>query len=444
MKNSIFDLMHKEDINHLKISYDWKTDSSLLYASKEWDENIKWDEYNKNFTASSFLTKENRSYQNEELKSIFKNYELEEYLESIIELLRKGRHIFIDCYYSKKYNIRFMNNVHCDYLGLNNRSQAIRAGGIRRHELHEKEYDVIIDGLNLGRGMSFKNFAARIPYGGTKITVMMSPLDLNNLEVIGFLSYCLDRSRNFTGPDMGFPPEMADVIKENFSLNITGGPGGPLGATGTPTALGVYYAVKQACKYLFNNESLNGVSIAIQGLGAVGSYLAEYYLKESASLIVCDLDESNSNALKEKYPDADITITTTDKILFTEADIFSPAAVGGLITKEIIPKMKFKGIFGGANNLLKASSQEEEYELAKELKKYGILYQIDWWHNVGGVLCGCEEYENQQSASMSHVTEKVKQICSEHTWNNLIEARDAGITPTENAYQKAEKAIYRF
>jgi glutamate dehydrogenase/leucine dehydrogenase len=443
VKNSIFDLMHAEDITHLKISYDWKTDNTLLYASKEWDEDIEWDEYNKSFTASSFLTNDNKSYTDDEVRKIFKKNKLDDYLGTVIELLRKGRHIFIDCYYSKKYNIRFMNNVHCDYPGLNNRSQAIRAGGIRRHELHEDEYDVIIDGLNLGRGMSFKNFAARIPYGGTKITVMMAPLDLRDLKILGFLSYCLDRARNFTGPDMGFPPEMADAMKENFTLNITGGPGGPLGATGTPTALGVYYAVKQACRYLYNNESLNGKTIAIQGLGAVGSYLAEYYLKEGASLIVCDVNESNCHALKEKYSDGDITVTTPDNILFVEADIFSPAAIGGLITKAIIPKIKFKGIFGGANNLLKASSQEEEYELAKELHKYGILYQIDWWHNVGGVLCGCEEYEHQQLASMANVTEKVKHICTEFTWKNLVEARNAGITPTENAYKKAEKAIYR-
>jgi len=442
MKNSIFDLMHKEDLTHLRISYDWKSDTSLLYAAKEWDEDIDWENYNKEFTASSFLTKSNYSCSDTETRRLFCNSGIEEYLETIIELLRKGRHIFIDCYYSKKNNIRFINNVHCDYPGVNNKSHSIRAGGIRRHDLDEDEYDVIIDGLNLGRGMSFKNFAAGIPYGGTKITVMMKPLALKNLRIVGFLAYCLDKSRNFTGPDMGFPAEMADVMKEHFTLNITGGPGGPLGATGIPTALGVYYAVKQACKFVYQSESLKGKKIAIQGLGSVGRCLAEHYLNEDASLIISDTNKNNCRMLKEKFPDANISVVPSDEILFVDAHIFSPAAIGGIIHKEIIPKLKFKIIFGGANNLLKASSQEEEFELADMLQMHGILYQVDWCHNVGGVLCGSEEYEEQQLASMTNVIDKVRKICTEYTWKNLLEAKEKGITPTENVYRKAEKAIY--
>jgi len=442
MKYSLFDVLDQSGLSHLRISTNWRTDKFQVLAAKEWDDDINWADYNKTFTLSSFLTSSYKCFGDNETRELFRHYGQEDYLDSVVELLRKGRHLFLDCFTSKKHHIRFMNNVHNDVLGLNNRCHAIRAGGIRRRDPDEEEYNVIIDGLNLGRGMTFKNFAAKIHYGGTKITVMMDPLDLDNMDVIGFLSYCLDRARTFTGPDMGFPVELADVMKKNFTINITGGPKGPLGATGTPTAYGVYLAGKQASKFLFDSVSLQGKKIAVQGLGAVGYPLAERYISEGASLVVCDIDEQISHDLKKKHPDADIRIVQPDEILYADADIFSPAAIGGIIYKEIIPKLRFKIILGGANNLLKASSREEEYDLSKELQKHGILYQIDWFHNIGGILCGCEEYENQENASMERVLKKVEKICTKQTLENLTTAKQRGITPTENAYKNAENIIY--
>lgn len=56
----------------------------------------------------------------------------------------------------------------------------------------KQELDVIIDGLNLGRGMSFKNIAGHLPFGGCKATVTMDPLDMDNMEIMGFLAFALD------------------------------------------------------------------------------------------------------------------------------------------------------------------------------------------------------------------------------------------------------------
>ena len=86
-------------------------------------------------------------------------------------------------------------------LGINNRLHATLAGGIRRHEVDEDEKEVIIDGLNLGRGMSFKNVAGNLAFGGCKTTVQMDELDLKNLEIMGFLGFAIDNCRTMTGPD---------------------------------------------------------------------------------------------------------------------------------------------------------------------------------------------------------------------------------------------------
>jgi leucine dehydrogenase len=359
-----------------------------------------------------------------------------------MELMRKGRHILLDCYYHDGLDIRFVNHIHSDARGINNRHSSLVMGGIRRHEPGEDEIDVFIDGMNLGRGMTFKNVAAGLPMGGCKTTVQMPPIDLDDLDQVGFLAYATDRTRNTAGPDMGFPPELADVVNRHFSVHFVGGPGGPLGPTGTPTAHGVFMAVRQAARFLWGSESLSGKTIAVQGLGAVGFHLAADYLNDGARLIVADKNSAAVDAFLAAHPGAPVRIVGHEEILGVEADVFSPAAAGGILTDENIPGLRFKLVMGGANNILRASSQEEEYTLARMLAGRGILYQVDWWHNIAGVMAGYEEYVHREHASMDRLMKEVGKRCTEQTWENLTEARREGVTPTERAYQTVEREVY--
>ncbi len=442
MSKSLFDVLHAEGLTRLTIHYDFRTEKSHLFSARTWDDRVRWSTYNQSFTAATPLTDDEVFHNSADTRALIKRAGASGHLDDVINLMRKGRHRFIDCFYCRPRNIRFISSVHSDVMGLNNRSHAIRAGGIRRHDLGASELDVIVDGLNLSRGMSFKNFAARIPYGGNKMTVMMDPLRLDDLESLGFIAYCLDHSRSFTGPDMGFPIELADALKRHFTINATGGPSGPLGATGTPTAYGTYLAVKEAARFAFGSAELGRCKIAVQGLGAVGFPLCEHYIREAARLYVADIDPRPIDWLKRLHPGAAIEVVDPARILSIDADIFSPCAVGGVITAENIPSLKFRIILGGANNQLKASSQDEEIVLARLLDKQRVLFQVDWWHNLGGVLCGCEEYEKQDKASMDGVRARLSELCPASTRQNLTEARDRHVTPTENAYTRAEAAIY--
>jgi leucine dehydrogenase len=434
--------MDNEDLTCLSINYNWRNDQIALKASKHWDTTVQWSNYNKQFIQSTVLIQNEKYLNHEETEAIFRSEKEKAYLERIKSLLQKGKHHFIECLYNKAFNIRFIGNVHSDQLGLNNRRSVIRAGGIRRHDHNEDEIDVIIDGLNLSRAMSFKNYAAKIPYGGSKMTVIMDELDLGNLDVVGFLAYALDRAKTFTGPDMGFSIGLADVMKKNFTQSIVAGPAGPLGASGFPTAYGVYLAAKQAAKFKFGSPELNGKTIAIQGLGQVGLPLAEYYLQEDVTLIIADIRSQVCERLVEKHPTKNITLAPVEDILSVECDILSPCAIGGVFTKDNIKNLRAKIIIGGANNQLNASSQEEEITIAKTLSDREILFQVSWWHNIGGVISGCEEYEHQELAKSEDVLAKVETIVPKSTWDNLFEAKSLGITPTENAYRVVEKAIY--
>ena len=97
---------------------------------------------------------------------------------------------------------------------------------------------------------------------------------------------------------------------------------------------------------------------------------------------------------------------------------------------------------GGANNQLRATSQEREAELAQRLANRDILYQVDWMHNTAGVIAGCEEFLNQEDAQMDNVLTHLERVCRGGVRTNLAEARENDCTPTEMAYRRIEQQIY--
>ncbi len=440
---SLFTPLKERGLTTLKLRYDWKTGVSTLFAAKEWDSNQDFSRYNKDFYLESILTNKAVYLNDLEVRALYQEYELSDYLNQVIHLLEQGKHFGMDCYYNEKYDIRFIGNMHSRVRGINNKMHATLSGGIRRHSFDDSELDVIIDGLNLARAMSFKNIAAGISYGGCKTTVHMNPLDLNNMDMMGFLAYTLDSIHCLTGPDMNFPTEMADVMRENFSAYYTGGPNGPIGETGKPTAYGVYLALKEAVKFQHSTKSLDGMTVALQGLGAVGHYMANHLLDEDVKLIVTDIDEKRARKFIADHPNKDITYVKPEEILYVDADIFCPCAVGGIFDDETIPKLKFRMIIGGANNQLKASSQEEEIRLSKLLMNQGILFQEAWWHNTAGVLCGEEEYSHGNQASYERLKKTIEDIVPGKTWDNLNLAKKLNLTPTECAYKTCEDIIYQ-
>jgi glutamate dehydrogenase/leucine dehydrogenase len=363
-------------------------------------------------------------------------------LEVIRRLLKEGGHHGIDFYYHERRNIRVMHCKHVSTMGIRNRRHAIRVGAMRRHELDEPEIDVITDGLNLARAMAYKNAAANIPYGGSKIVVQCDPLKLDDFESLGFLAYVTDRSRSITGPDMNIRPEVADVIREKFTKNYVGSTKGPLGPTGKPTAYGEYLAIKEACDFVYGSRDMTNKKVAIQGLGQVGHPLAEYLLNDRAHLIVTDTDISKVEKLQRRWGESLVKHVKPGDIYLASADIFSPCAMGGVITEERIRQFKFRIVLGPANNQLQATSKEKEIELSKKLAEAGILFVIDWAHNSGGVLCAWAEWLLQEQATFDRLRPKIEAVCKRNFRKLLEEARAANKTPTELVYEQTEGAVY--
>jgi glutamate dehydrogenase/leucine dehydrogenase len=440
--NSVFDFMEKNGLTTLRIFHNRKNDRFLLQGMKEWDDNVRFDKYNADFTVEDILTEDYFALNTERLVSGLVQQGLRGELEHIQQLIREGGHHGIDFYHHRQKNIRAMYCKHVNTPGIRNRRHAMRMGAMRRHELDEPEIEVITDGLNLARAMAYKNAAASIPYGGSKIIVQCDPVNLYDFESLGFLAYVTDQSRSVTGPDMGFQPEMADVIREKFTKNYVGSRKGPLGCTGRPTAYGEYLAIKEACHFIYGSPDISNKKIAIQGLGEVGYPLADYLLNDGVKLMVSDVNVSKVHKLQEEWGLSLVEYVEPEDIYTVDADIFSPCAMGGIITEERIKQFKFKIILGAANNQLQATSKEREIKLARELAEAGILFVVDWIHNGGGVLCAWAEWLLQEQATFDRLRPKIEAVCKDNFRRLLEEAKTANKTPTEFAYEQIERMVY--
>lgn len=442
MSASLFTPLAAEGLTSLKIQYDWRTGEHELRASRDWGPSLDFSRYIEEFTAHSILTGDARVLGTEEVWALFAAHGLDDYLREVLDLIRQGRHVGIEAYHHAGKDIRFLCHQHSRTLGLFNRYQATMAGGIRRHFPEEPELDVIVDGLNLGRAMSYKNVAADLAFGGCKTCVQMDELDVADLEALGFLAYAIDRCRTMTGPDMFFPTEMADVVNEHFSAQFTNGPSSPLGESGRPTAYGTFLSLQEAIRFREGPEaSVAGKTATVMGLGAVGWYLAEHLLEAGARVLLADMDERRIERFLAEH-EGDAAAIPSEEVLAREADILCPAAIGGIIDEDVIPTLRLAYIWGPANNQLRASSQAEEERLARLLAERGILFQTEWWHNTAGVMCGAEEYMSGADASYDSLVERIEATIPAKTRSNLEEAARRGITPTENAYRTAGAVLF--
>jgi len=440
--NSLFEALKQEGLTTLKLRYNFRERKFTFLAAKEWEVDTDFSTYNKAFTVSSIQTNHSLYLNTPQVEAMFEKHGVSDHFKKIQDLVRQGKHFGIDFLYHDKLNIRFVCGIHSNVRGLNNKSHATYAGATRRHGFDKEELAVIIDALNLSRAMTFKNIAVDIPFGGCKTAIQMGELDITNMEMMGFLAYACDTTRCLTGPDMNFPKTMVKVMNERFTMQYCGGPGSALGDTAIPTAYGAYLALKQAVKFRTGNDKLDGMSVAVQGLGAVGYNMASYLASEKTKLYVTDLNQERVEEFIKAHPEREVIAVDLDEILNVEADIFAPCAMGGLLGDEEIAEIKFKYIFGAANNQLRATNQAEEIRLAKLLDERGILFQTEWWHNAAGVLAAAEEYTHGFNQTVDDLMKKVEAILPAQTWKNLTKAKELGITPTECAYQSSQDLVY--
>jgi len=254
------------------------------------------------------------------------------------------------------------------------------AVGGTRYWSYKTEDDAMTDALRLARGMTYKNALTGLPFGGGKSIIMRggnAPDREQLFRAHGRMVNSLD-GKYITAEDVGTSPaDMEYILKETTYV------GGLQGRSGDPsphTARGVFRAMQAAAKHKWGNDNLAGKTIAIQGCGHVGYFLAGELARVEAKVIVTDVDAAK---VKQVVDDHGATAVASEEIYSAKADIFAPCALGGVLNDQTIPQLKATLIVGAANNQLL------EPRHGDLLEQRGIVYAPDYAANAGGVINGC-------------------------------------------------------
>jgi leucine dehydrogenase len=310
-------------------------------------------------------------------------------------------------------------------IAIHNTNLGPALGGTRMWN-YATEEEAVYDVLRLSRGMSLKNAAAGLNNGGCKTVIMGDPHKLKNREFFHAYGRFINDlgGKMYTAEDVNISTQDVGWIREvtpyvTGTREISGNPS-PM------TARGTYMGIKAGVKEVFGTDSLDGLTVVVQGLGSVGYGVAEYIHKAGGKLKVFDL---NWNVVEKAVKELGATAIAKDEVLTTPCDIFSPCALGAVININNAQHLKCKLVGGCANNVLVDSAAGEA------LAAKGILYLPDYIINAGGVLnCGTEvppcKYDQAE------VTRKVDNIY--HTTEKIIKlSKEKHITTYEAAEEYA-------
>ena len=316
-------------------------------------------------------------------------------------------------------------------IAIHNTTLGPSLGGVRMVD-YQSEEEALDDVLKLSEGMTYKAAFANLNLGGGKAVIIGNPKKAKSealFRKFGEFVESLD-GVYITAQDAGV--DAKDIAYVSKETSYVTGTSESLGGCGDPsfyTAYGVLSGMKACVKYKLNKDSLKSVSVAIQGLGHVGSLLVKLLLDEGARVIVTDKDSSIMRSISQKFS---VEYVLPEKILSVDCDIFSPCALGGVLKYKNVDQIQCKMIVGCANNQLKDQGVENI------LHKKGILYAPDFIVNAGGLIGVALEKEGNFLKKQAF--EKISKIYSSFL-DVLKKSENENISPSEFAKNLIEEKI---
>jgi leucine dehydrogenase len=249
------------------------------------------------------------------------------------------------------------------------------AGGCRMWPYSSID-EALTDVLRLSQAMSYKNALAGLPLGGGKSVIIGDPNKDKNEKLLTSFARFVQRlgGQYYTAEDVGIGINDVEVLARAsdyvFGLTTTGDPS-PF------TARGCFEGIRAAVKHKLGRDGLEGLQVAVQGIGNVGRFVCKNLHEAGAKLIVADV---NPEAAAYAIDTFGARAVAPEEIYAQDVDIFSPCAMGGVLSDDTIPQLKASIVAGVANNQL------AEARHGQLLHDRGILYAPDYVINAGGML----------------------------------------------------------
>ncbi|MFE7168466.1 Glu/Leu/Phe/Val dehydrogenase dimerization domain-containing protein [Streptomyces sp. NPDC057616] len=319
-------------------------------------------------------------------------------------------------------------------IAIHSRTLGPAVGGCRLRR-YDTWQDGLADALRLSEAMTYKAAVAGLDFGGGKTVIALGmdtdlTPDLRRaaLEDLGELIASLEGSYR-TGPDIGTGPDDMVILRQ-FSPYAHCAPEehGGTGSSGAPTATGVLAALRAGARHVFGTASCTGRTVVISGFGSVGSGIAAGLAAEGAHVLVSDVDPSRKEAASARG----YGWVEPDQALSAPADVFVPAAVGGILGEATVPRLAAPLVVGPANNQLTEDS------VADTLAAHGIVWIPDYVASAGGIIYALSRESEHYSDEAAQ--KRVEGIGD--TVSRLLEvARSTGATPQRAALQIAKARL---
>jgi leucine dehydrogenase len=288
--------------------------------------------------------------------------------------------------------------------------------------------------------MSRKTAVAGLPFGGGKAVIAVPEIPSGPRRRELFLRYgdlvaSLGGTYR-TSSDMNTGEADMDVMWERtkyvFGRSVAaGGAGNPA----RPTALGVFHGIRASIAHSNGSDDLKGRRILLQGAGGVGAQLADHLAKAGASVLVADLDRTRAQAVADRVGG---DVVDPNHILQTDADVYAPCAVGGVLDVDSASRIRCAVVAGSANNQL------TQPEAAEVLGERGVLYAPDYVINAGGAIgvAGTEQLgwsADEVNAALARIGETLEQVYRRSEEEGISTAAAADAIADERLSEPAEE-----
>ena len=297
-----------------------------------------------------------------------------------------------------------------------------------RYLTYSDTHSAVADAARLAQSMSYKAALAGLPFGGGK-AVILRPAHVPNcgalFEAFGRFIETLN-GRYITAVDSGTKSEDMDCIAQ-FTQHVTS-----TRSAGDPsphTAMGVFAGIRASAMARLGSDDLQGLRIAVQGLGQVGYSLAEQLAAAGAELLVSDLDPGRVVLAVEQLG---AQAVRHEELAATPCDIFVPCGLGGVLDQATVAHLHCAVVAGAANNQLASP------EVAELLEARGILYAPDYVINSGGLIYVALQHQGAElpaiTAHLSRIGQRLTAI--------YAQAQAQNRSPARVAAQQAEALLY--
>jgi len=326
-------------------------------------------------------------------------------------------------------------------------------GGIRFHPAADLD-----EVKALAAMMAIKCAVVGIPMGGGKGGVTFNPKSATPEEIkvisrafVGAMYEHLGPDKDVPAPDVYTNAEIMGVMLDEYEKKL--GQSAPAAFTGKPlslggvpgrdtaTAMGGVFVLEAYLKE--KNITANGFRVAIHGFGNAGATVATLLYERGFKIVgIADSKGSvmsqqglnpevfvhvknNHQSIRDVYCHGSVcnesklevegvTLGEPNDVLVMDTDVLIPAALDGVITKEVASRIKAKVVIELANGPTTAEGD-------LELEKRGIAVVPDVLANAGGVTVSYFEWIQGKTGKMlkrEEVNESLKEVM--HTaWNDI-------------------------